>query len=122
MQNSLITVRVRRSALEEAIRQAYVEGHWSVPPHPRFVTVHDDGEVAVSRAALHMVATGFSLLSLRCVVLPERLEEAPPTALADRGAFTAWIAANPVWFQEAAISELIHQADRKGVLLILEDR
>lgn len=117
------SLRVHRASLVEAIHQAFVESRFSDPPQPKYVTIHADGKVFVSRSALHMSAQGFSVLAVECFGSPDVPANAMPTnAPWSREEFQEWVRSRNDLYLEPALDELNHQAAKKGLRITLLDR
>ncbi len=115
-------LRIRRSDLETAIEQAFVESRFSNPQKSMHVCVHGNGRVFIAQLALHVTQEGFNVFSLECNGTPERPSSAAPVPETwSREEFTGWVRSRPDLYTAPLIEQLLHKADRKNIRIQLVD-
>lgn len=115
-------LRIDSKTLVDSIHRAFLDSRFSVPHGARYVNIHADGTVVVSRTGLSVHHSGSSIIALECLGAPEF----PGHALSMAASWThdeylAWVSSRPDLYLEPILDELRHQAKRRGIQVELID-
>ncbi len=116
-------LRINHTALVEAIHQAFVESRFDTPHGPRYVNIHADGTLVVSRTGLSVHQGGSSIIALECSGAPEFPGHAVSLGVSwTRNEYLTWVCSRRDLYLEPMLDELRHQAKRQSHLLELIDQ
>lgn len=120
--NQAHMLRIDNKTLTDAIHHAFVESRFATPHGARYVNVHADGTMVVSRTGLSVRQSGSSIIALECLGAPEFPgHEVPMGASWTREEYRVWVCSRQDLYLGSALDELRHQAKRQGLQLELTD-
>lgn len=116
-------LRIQNIALVEAIHHAFVESRFAAPPGVRYVNIHADGTLNVSRTGLGLGQGGSSIIALECLGAPEFPGHAGPLdPVWTRDEYLNWVRSRRDLYMEPVLDELRHQARRQGLQVEMIDQ
>lgn len=119
---SVSVLRITNTVLVAAIHQAFVESRFATPHGVRYVNVHADGTMVVSRNGLSVSQSGSSIIALECFGVPEFPDHTVPMGGSwTREEYLGWVSSRRDLYLEPALDELRHQAKRQGLQVELMD-
>ncbi|HRH71325.1 MAG: hypothetical protein JNL43_01510 [Flavobacteriales bacterium] len=109
-------LRIDKTALWEAILQAFVESRFAAPHGARYVNIHANGTLSVSRTGLGLRQSGSWIIALECLGAPEFPGRAVPVGASwSRDEYLTWVSSRMDLYLDPALDELEHQAKRQGL-------